>query len=461
MRAFRLPLCSRLLPALCLGLGLAADPIASVLAQECSGDCDDNGTVTVTELMQGVRIALGAERLDACSMLDSNSDGRVGIDELVGGVAATISGCGAVLVATGTCLRPGPNGLQDCDADQPVHVARCNDRAGCLDTGSFTVLDFGHITANGAFTLMPNARAASGALLVFEAEVEPTSRTTYRTLAFGPLATGLGSGSGTLTLQGIVIGPSSEAAVNLIEENDPGSFSDEDIDALVGAVEQANENTMFDGLDPAEASDLAADTARMDPVVQTILDHTTPTGTPTGTPTTTPTPLASPTPTSTDTPLADADRDGDGVPDQVEALLGLSADDADSDDDGTADGNEDFDGDGLSNRGEVVLGVNPTDPDTDDDGVLDGNEDSDLDTLSDGQEFVRGTNPLLVDTDGDRWADGTEVQEASDPLDPASMPASFLTTSVGAFVAGPSYAPVAGVAAPGASFAPVVGVQIQ
>ena len=71
------------------------------------------------------------------------------------------------------------------------------------------------------------------------------------------------------------------------------------------------------------------------------------------------------------------DADNDGVPDDVEPLLGLDPNDPDSDDDGILDGDEDFDTDGLSNAGEVVLNTNPTDADSDDDLTPDGQEDSD------------------------------------------------------------------------------------
>lgn len=415
------------------------------------------------ELIRGLDIALGAARLEACSAFDSDSDEHVSVDELVKGVAASLVGCGPTLITNGECVRPGPNGLEPCDVGQPVRVARCNNRTRCLDSNGFTVLAFGSIGAGGAFTLTPNAAAAAGALLVFEAVVEPVARTTYRTMSIGPIDAGIGSGlgGGDITLEGVVIGPSGDAAVRLIVEQGLPGFADDDIDALIDAVDRVNQDTEFAGLDPAQASDLATDTARQDPEVQTILERASQAATATSLPTSTATPVASPAPTETDTPSADSDRDGDGVPDLIEAQLGLDPDDPDTDNDGVPDGDEDFDADRLSNRGEIVLGVDPTDPDTDDDGILDGDEDRDLDTLSDGQELVRGTDPVRPDTDGDQWADGTEVQEGSNPLDSASVPAVFLTTEVGAFVTGSTYAPVAGVSVPGPSFAGIVGVEVD
>jgi hypothetical protein len=69
----------------------------------------------------------------------------------------------------------------------------------------------------------------------------------------------------------------------------------------------------------------------------------------------------------------DPDTDGDGLPDVVEDALGTCVDAAlpDTDGDGTADGDEDCDEDGLTNAEEVALGLNPGTRDTDGDGIFD------------------------------------------------------------------------------------------
>ena len=118
-----------------------------------------------------------------------------------------------------------------------------------------------------------------------------------------------------------------------------------------------------------------------------------------------------------------ADRDGDGVPDDLEAALGLSADNPDSDGDGIADGLEDFDTDGLGNAYEVLLGSDPRLADTNGDGITDANEDADADSLTNRQEVVAGTDPSLPDTDGDGWNDEAEVSGRGDPLNRAVGPA--------------------------------------
>ena len=82
------------------------------------------------------------------------------------------------------------------------------------------------------------------------------------------------------------------------------------------------------------------------------------------------------------------DSDGDGLTDRFEIfeLVGWTMPNrADTDGDGTPDGEEDVDNDGLTNLREQDLGTSPTEFDTDGDGV------------SDGAEIARGTNPLVAD----------------------------------------------------------------
>ena len=122
------------------------------------------------------------------------------------------------------------------------------------------------------------------------------------------------------------------------------------------------------------------------------------------------------------------DTDGDGVPDDVEALLGLDPLDSDSDDDGILDGLEDFDGDGLVNFAEVILGVDPINEDSDGNGILDGDEDADFDGLLDGDEFAQGTDPFLVDSDGDGFDDFNEILEGFDPTSALSRPLAVVFT---------------------------------
>jgi ELWxxDGT repeat protein len=71
----------------------------------------------------------------------------------------------------------------------------------------------------------------------------------------------------------------------------------------------------------------------------------------------------------------------------------------------------DTDGDGLDDETETTLGTDPEDADSDDDGLADGAE-----------VLTHGTDPLDPDTDGDGASDGDEVIAGTDPLDPESVP---------------------------------------
>ena len=68
-------------PAL-LALLWIATLAAPARAGFCGGDCNGDGAVTIDELVGGVNIALGRERVDQCPRIDGNSDGVLEISEL-------------------------------------------------------------------------------------------------------------------------------------------------------------------------------------------------------------------------------------------------------------------------------------------------------------------------------------------------------------------------------------------
>jgi hypothetical protein len=59
----------------------------------CSGDCNDDGRVTVAELVTSVSIALGIDDVPACAAIDADGDGTVTIAELITGVVRAVRGC--------------------------------------------------------------------------------------------------------------------------------------------------------------------------------------------------------------------------------------------------------------------------------------------------------------------------------------------------------------------------------
>jgi hypothetical protein len=64
-----------------------------VVRPPCPGDCGDDGTVTVDEVVRGVAIALGDMPLSECTRIDRDGDGRVAVDEIVGAVENALAGC--------------------------------------------------------------------------------------------------------------------------------------------------------------------------------------------------------------------------------------------------------------------------------------------------------------------------------------------------------------------------------
>lgn len=60
---------------------------------QCVGDCDGDRTVTVSDLVRGVNIALGTAALAECPNFDCNGAGEVTVDCIVKGVSAALNGC--------------------------------------------------------------------------------------------------------------------------------------------------------------------------------------------------------------------------------------------------------------------------------------------------------------------------------------------------------------------------------
>jgi len=113
------------------------------------------------------------------------------------------------------------------------------------------------------------------------------------------------------------------------------------------------------------------------------------------------------------------DRDGDGLTDEMEELLGTDPLSQDSDHDGILDGQEyDYWQNRSQNENNENLGP---EGDIDGDGysnILD--PDSDNDEMSDGQELEEGTDPADPDSDNDGLADGAESFYGTDPTNPDS-----------------------------------------
>jgi hypothetical protein len=59
----------------------------------CPGDCNENGTVEVSEVITGVNIALDSMPVSACLPVDTNKNEVVAIDELIEAVDKSLTSC--------------------------------------------------------------------------------------------------------------------------------------------------------------------------------------------------------------------------------------------------------------------------------------------------------------------------------------------------------------------------------
>lgn len=122
------------------------------------------------------------------------------------------------------------------------------------------------------------------------------------------------------------------------------------------------------------------------------------------------------------------DSDGDCLTDDLEILTGTDPNDADTDNDGSTDGNcgsEDLNANGAVDAGET----DPRNPDTDGDGVPDGTEGGLVEPESEDTDLSAGnfipdadpgttTDPTNPDTDGDGIEDGVEDGNQNGAFEP-------------------------------------------
>ena len=90
----RRPRFLRFLNAIALTTCVALLTASVALAHRCTGDCDGSDTVSVAELVVGVRIALEQTPLFTCVSYDADFDHRVSIDELLVAVNNAFTFCG-------------------------------------------------------------------------------------------------------------------------------------------------------------------------------------------------------------------------------------------------------------------------------------------------------------------------------------------------------------------------------
>lgn len=153
---------------------------ATTLAQICEGDCANDGSVTVDEVVTGVNLALGTAPLSQCNPFDRDGSGGVTVDELVAGINNALSGCPTPpaqslrgVAATGVPI-----------VGQVCAVAADGDEVGC----SATAID-------GSFRI--GTGDTSGPFLL---EAMPTSGSTQPQFSWSPNSDGLANATTFSTL---------------------------------------------------------------------------------------------------------------------------------------------------------------------------------------------------------------------------------------------------------------------
>jgi hypothetical protein len=76
-----------------VGLTSVVSFVPSVVRAQCVGDCNDNGAVTVDEILTMVNIAVGNADVSTCSAGDANHDGHITVDEILGAVNNALDSC--------------------------------------------------------------------------------------------------------------------------------------------------------------------------------------------------------------------------------------------------------------------------------------------------------------------------------------------------------------------------------
>src|SRR5260221_10424133 len=84
----------------------AAIRVPPASAVGCVGDCNDDGMVSINELIVGVNIALGSQPISACGAFDCQGTGIVPINCLIQGVNSALDNCQAIVTPTVGTVAP-------------------------------------------------------------------------------------------------------------------------------------------------------------------------------------------------------------------------------------------------------------------------------------------------------------------------------------------------------------------
>jgi hypothetical protein len=113
---------------------------APAQAQTCTGDCDGNGSVGISELVLGVNISLGSAELSRCAAFDCQGNGMVPVNCLIQGVNRSLEGCTpGTPRPTATATPTG--GTTNCPLE-PGHYTITQGAGGRLVVATFSEFPF-------------------------------------------------------------------------------------------------------------------------------------------------------------------------------------------------------------------------------------------------------------------------------------------------------------------------------
>lgn len=90
-----------------VGDRLAGDEVV-LPPRACAGDCNDDGAVSIDELVTNVGIAITQSSVDACRIADMNTDGFIAINELIASVGHSLEGCPTTRILPTPSPSPSP-----------------------------------------------------------------------------------------------------------------------------------------------------------------------------------------------------------------------------------------------------------------------------------------------------------------------------------------------------------------
>ncbi|MEO8601292.1 MAG: hypothetical protein ABI629_01815 [bacterium] len=128
---------------------------ASAAGAQCAGNCNDDGSVSINELIVGVNIALGAAAVDTCAAFDLNGDGSVTINELIAAVNGALNGCPTT---------PRPEATSTATTAEATATEAPPPTATAVDTATTTPADTHSATATAVNTATTTAIATATAV---------------------------------------------------------------------------------------------------------------------------------------------------------------------------------------------------------------------------------------------------------------------------------------------------------